>query len=268
MSWFETILTRLEAQLRQMVEGDAIKDGFPRTLHYQLEHALVHTMKAGRRQNNIGGAARRDWVVPDQYTLVLPSVEAQVLLTHPAELDRLTRSLESAASLSNLAFSTPPVLRVVADPQAQKISIQTGFSQPGKDNSATYQLEDASGRAKQASAEKLPNAFLIVNGLSTFPISTPTINIGRDPSNDLMLEDPRISAQHAQLRYVQGHFVIFDLDSRMGTFVNGVPVSSHALKAGDVIQLCGVPLVYGLESAAAGGQTQELPVVPPHPEVL
>ena len=46
---------------------------------------------------------------------------------------------------------------------------------------------------------------------------------------------------------IQGRFVIFDLDSMGGTFVNDVAVSSHVLNPGDVIRLAGVPLVYGLE---------------------
>jgi pSer/pThr/pTyr-binding forkhead associated (FHA) protein len=114
----------------------------------------------------------------------------------------------------------------------------------------------------------VPNAFLIVNGLSTYPLTQMVINIGCDPTNQLVLEDPRVSRMHAQLRFITDRFVIFDLDSKEGTFVNGVSITSHVLNPGDVIMLAGVPLVYGQETSSQLGYTQELPTEPPTPEVL
>ena len=73
---------------------------------------------------------------------------------------------------------------------------------------------------------------------------------------------------HAQLRLIQGSFVIFDLDSLGGTFVNDIAVSSHMLNPGDVIRLAGVPLVYGIEEDIPSGYTQELPADPPPLELL
>jgi pSer/pThr/pTyr-binding forkhead associated (FHA) protein len=62
---------------------------------------------------------------------------------------------------------------------------------------------------------------------------------------------------HAQLRLVRGQFVIFDLDSTGGTFVNGQRIRQQALRAGDVISLAGVPLVYGQETPEPG-DTQDV----------
>ncbi len=269
MSWIERILTHLEVRLRIFVEGDASRDGFPRRLHRQLEYELVHAMKSGiRRLPNEAPVNGGSLTAPDQYTLVLPAIDAQVLLTHPSELDRLTRNLENTATQAGLSFSAPPILRVVADPQSTVMSILFDFCQPGAGDSSTYQLEQGLNGSKQSSNEQLPNAFLIVNGLSTFSIKSPVVNIGYDPCNQLQLNDPHISPRHAQLRLVQGRFVIFDLDSQAGTFVNGVPVSSHVLKQGDVIQLASLPLVFGQESRGLSDQTQPLPADPPLPEVL
>jgi pSer/pThr/pTyr-binding forkhead associated (FHA) protein len=114
----------------------------------------------------------------------------------------------------------------------------------------------------------MPKAFLIVNGLTTYTLTEAVINIGRDPSNQVHLKDLRVSRLHAQLRLIQGRFVIFDLDSLGGTFVNDVAVSNHQLNPGDVIRLAGVPLVYGVEQDLPSGFTQELPADPPAPEVL
>ncbi len=259
MSRIENLLTRLEAQLRLVVEGDGRRDGFPRKLHLELARQLAFAMKT---------SAREPSMAPDEYILVLPAIDAQILLTHPGEMDRLTRRLEEAASQGHLSFAHSPVLHVVADPQAVRVNVQATFSQPGMGSSSTYQMDEDVKGARQENGDILPAAFLIVNGLSTFAIQAALVNIGRDPSNQLQLLDAHISPRHAQIRFVQGHFVIFDLDSHEGTFVNGVAVSSHALKAGDVIQLGGLPLVYGQDASEPAGQTQELPAELPPPEVL
>ena len=63
-----------------------------------------------------------------------------------------------------------------------------------------------------------------------------------------MIDDPRISRSHAQLRAIKGRFVIFDLNSTGGTFVNAQRTSQSVLYPGDVISLAGVPLVFGQDN--------------------
>ncbi len=268
MSGIEAFLTSLEAKLRFLVEGDARRDGFPKKLHQKLERELVRAMRAVAQQGDgVAGRAGPGSNAPGEYTLLLPAIEAQMLLTHPGELDRLTQRMEEAAARARISFAQPLVLHVVADPQAADVTIQASFSQASEGSSSTFQLEEDL-KNKLENGSVLPAAFLIVNGLSTFAIRLPIVNLGRDPTNQLQLIDPHISPKHAQIRYVQGRFVIFDLDSHAGTFVNGVAVSSRALNPGDVIQLGGLPLVYGQEQPSQAGQTQELPAEPPPPEVL
>jgi hypothetical protein len=89
------------------------------------------------------------------------------------------------------------------------------------------------------------NAFVIINGLETVLLTQPVVNIGRRLENDLVIEDQRISREHAQIRAVKGQYVIFDLNSSGGTFVNSVRISQQPLYPGDVISLAGIPLVYG-----------------------
>lgn len=269
MTWIERFLSSLEARLRDLIEGDGAADGFPSPLHRQLSGLLSHALKQGARPlSDPASPSSMVRTAPDQYTLVMPGVLAQALLTHPTELDRLARLLVATASRAGLTFISPPIVRVVADPRAQQVSVEADFSQRGLQDSNTYQLQSPASSAGLPASGKLPSAYLIINGLSTFLIKSPVINIGRDPSNQLQLEDPNISPRHAQLRFVQGRFVIFDLDSPRGTFVNGVAVSSHALTPGDVIRLAYLPLVFGQDAPQAGGYTQELPAAPPPPQML
>jgi pSer/pThr/pTyr-binding forkhead associated (FHA) protein len=66
--------------------------------------------------------------------------------------------------------------------------------------------------------------------------------------NQLVIDDPRVSRTHAQLRAIKGRYVVFDLNSTGGTFVNGQRTSQSALYPGDVISLAGVTLVFGQDN--------------------
>jgi hypothetical protein len=72
--------------------------------------------------------------------------------------------------------------------------------------------------------------------------STPR-RIGRGPENDLVLDDPAVSAQHAVV-WVEGDRAwIRDGNSRNGTFVNGERVRVTRLAEGDRVRIGGIELV-------------------------
>ncbi|MBL8733459.1 MAG: SpoIIE family protein phosphatase [Planctomycetes bacterium] len=61
--------------------------------------------------------------------------------------------------------------------------------------------------------------------------------IGRSLDNELQVPEGHISKQHAEIRVEQGRFVLVDLGSRAGVFVNGRPVQRHELGRDDVVEL-------------------------------
>jgi pSer/pThr/pTyr-binding forkhead associated (FHA) protein len=103
-----------------------------------------------------------------------------------------------------------------------------------------------------SAGEKLPAAFLVVDGSRYVPLERTVINLGRRRDNTIVLDDPRVSRQHCQLRFRFGQFVLYDLGSRGGTFVNNARVSECVLRPGDVISLAGVPVVYMVEEGTTG----------------
>lgn len=88
------------------------------------------------------------------------------------------------------------------------------------------------------------NAFFVMEAGKTFPLLEAVINIGRMLDNHLVLDDLRVSRHHARLRAVQGHFVLADLDSTGGIFVNGRRVTETILYPHDTISLGGVLLTF------------------------
>ncbi len=89
------------------------------------------------------------------------------------------------------------------------------------------------------------DAFVIVDGIKVIPLTQPLIRIGRRLENNLVLDDPRVSRTHAELRAINGRYVLFDLNSTGGTFVNGLKITQSVVYPGDVISRAGVNLVYG-----------------------
>ncbi len=72
----------------------------------------------------------------------------------------------------------------------------------------------------------------------TFPLEGDVLTIGRDASNQIPINDAEISRKHSQLVLQGGKYVLTDLGSTNGTFVNGQRVTGqHVLQPGEVISL-------------------------------
>jgi predicted component of type VI protein secretion system len=70
----------------------------------------------------------------------------------------------------------------------------------------------------------------------TFDLTKEVMMIGRDITNDIVIGDAEISRQHARLTRTPAGFILEDLGSTNGTFVNGERiVAARALSAGNMI---------------------------------
>lgn len=85
---------------------------------------------------------------------------------------------------------------------------------------------------------------VLINQDSAIPVDKAVINIGRKSTNDIVISDLRVSRFHAQIRKTRDGYMIFDVGSTGGTFINGERIMSHLLKSGDVISLAGYSLIF------------------------
>ena len=70
----------------------------------------------------------------------------------------------------------------------------------------------------------------------TYPLEAPEISIGRDASNGIVINNAEISGNHAKLSLQGSAYVIQDLGSTNGTFVNRQLISgTQVLNAGDTV---------------------------------
>lgn len=63
------------------------------------------------------------------------------------------------------------------------------------------------------------------------------VSIGREEENSVQLNDDRISRFHAKIQHHSGRVILTDLGSTNGTRVNGHPIQTRILQAGDVISI-------------------------------
>ena len=104
------------------------------------------------------------------------------------------------------------------------------------------------------------NAYLVLQDARVIPLNRPLIKIGRRSDNHIILKDPRVSRSHAQIKLINDRFVIFDMNSTGGTFVNGQPTSQSVLNPGDVISLAGVVFIFSEEMPARPGDMKTIEV--------
>jgi pSer/pThr/pTyr-binding forkhead associated (FHA) protein len=104
--------------------------------------------------------------------------------------------------------------------------------------------------APVAGVDALPagSALLVVkrgpNAGSRFLLDRDTTSAGRHPDSDIFLDDVTVSRRHAEFRREGGDFVVIDVGSLNGTYVNREPVDQAVLAGGDEVQIGKFRLVF------------------------
>lgn len=95
---------------------------------------------------------------------------------------------------------------------------------------------------------------------SELPLHRPRVTIGRGGDCDLVFVDETVSRQHASIAFRSGCFVIEDLESSNGTFVDGERVAVRELEHGVRIKLGAVELQVIIEVREPTPQTHVIDV--------
>jgi hypothetical protein len=193
--------------------------------------------------------------VPSLFTIYLNPQNLHLWKNQQELLQRLSIVLNEAALEQNVRFVVPPSIHLDEDASLPiddlKIIVHDLTVNRGETAAIHFNIpENNPGNPL--------NAFLIFNGSEIFTLNMPVINIGRRSNNQLVIDDPRVSRSHAQLRARRGAFLITDLNSTGGTFVNSERITQQILKPGDVISLAGVLIIYGEEALPPSGKTGKI----------
>lgn len=252
MNGLSARLDQLEARLKGLVEGNLSDLLSERGLWDVLIQKMVAAMQSAIQIQSDGLT-----LGPDVYILLVNPEDRLATEFYPGLLSEFGEVIREAGENSGLKFSQVPVVSLSfnADIPTGSIEVVARNSQEGLIKTVKNEI-----LADGDSGNIPPNTFLIVNGSRIFPLDHTVVNIGRRSTNDVVIDDQRVSRDHAQMRAIRGKYVLFDLNSTGGTFVNGQRISQRTLSPKDVISLAGIPIVYGQESidAAVLVQTQKM----------
>jgi pSer/pThr/pTyr-binding forkhead associated (FHA) protein len=233
-------LREFEVRLQSLLEVDLLNVLPGRT----IEDVIIQKLAAAVQQNTIEQDNKLIFA-PDAYNLVVhPDISTR--WQDQKLLEILLHSVTTVAKEAGYKFRISPRITVSTDTKIQINEPEIIASHRSESMADTNATPLDTGNLDDS---KLPeNAFLIVEGVKVFPLTLTVVNIGRRLDNQLVIDDPRVSRNHAQLRTIKGRYVVFDLNSTGGTFVNGQRTSQSVLYPGDVISLAGVALIFGQDN--------------------
>lgn len=236
----EQQLARFEARLERLVEG-VFTNLFHKSLSaHDIALKLVRGMENDLRQPPEGDDQRL--LAPDEYVIyVHPDVLNTLNDQRPKLAEMLEQQILELAAQANYRLLTSPLCKLVASDKlgTAEVHVKTAHSKHTGSSTAVFN----SIKAAKATAGPL-NPQLVINGDRIVPLEKTMISIGRSAENDVIIDDPYLSRQHAQIRLRSGYHILFDVHSKGGTFVNNVAINEHKLQPGDVIRIGNTQLIY------------------------
>lgn len=240
-------LDQLEAQIQKLVE-DQLAGILP---GLKLEDRIIQRLATAVRENIVQQKDDRA-IAPNEFTLIV-ATDTSPMWKEQSTIDALKNIITTASRDVGLKFVTQPTIKITTDDSFSAEEIRVIASHKLEPVGDTQGMQTALGNEEGDEPDNIPeNAFLIVEGVKVHPLNESVVNIGRRLENQLVIDDPRVSRNHAQLRAIKGRFVLFDLNSTGGTFVNGQRTSQTVLYPGDVISLAGVALIFGQDNPPPG----------------
>lgn len=228
-------LERFEDWLHQVVEGRLTTLLGARVQPVDLAKRLAEHMEDHRTI----GAGRV--YVPNNYRVYLaPRTLAEFASFKTALEGELAGFLSDRATERGDHFVGRVTVKLLADPDLprERVRIESDVI-----DSRGLDLDDGEQRTRPIplSAKEAPTpvtpAVLTIGNRKVLLAGPGPMSIGRSLDNDVIVDDPSVSRHHARLVPRGHHWMLEDLNSTHGTFVNGHRVSASLLRPGDQVRL-------------------------------
>ncbi len=213
-------LSSFESRIERLVEG-----AFARTSKRGLQPAeigrrLIREIEIERR------VGVRGVVAPNSFTVILSPRDYSDFegfsSTVCSELEKLATD---HCAQNHYRLPGPVGVRLVEDRdhKASTFSIETEFNEE---------------------ENFLVGGFLLLPNGMKVAVDKQAVTLGRMPGSNVVIDDPKVSRQHAQVYVDQDRVILVDLGSTNGTYVNGVRVSRTELHNQDEITIGAAHIVF------------------------
>jgi hypothetical protein len=203
--------------------------GFERRLERMVEGAFARAFKSGLRPVELGRRLVREMddhrsvgvrggtLVPNHFTVQLSQSDYDQLEgVHDSIARELGDAAREHARDESYQFMGPVVVELHMDH-----GLRTGAFH------IDSRMQEGQGGAGAGS--------LVLPTGDRFTLNEVTITVGRHPECNLVLADPNVSRNHAEIRPRGEGFVVVDLGSTNGTRINGVRIDEQELRDGDEV---------------------------------
>lgn len=253
-----SVLRSLESKLAGLVEGT-----FNRAFRSEVRPVEIARKLAREMEEHKSLTLSRTYV-PNEYRVFLSPRDRERFSGYESALaDELAGYLLEHARRERFTLPARPVIEFETDGRLGlgEFGIQTGILEPSEDEaeepvapaepSGRTMIYSNAGRIAEPLEERAKaraeTAILLMDG-RRLVVGPGGATLGRSRQCDLVLSDPNVSRQHAEIRPRGGSWVLTDLGSTNGSRVNGRPVQgSEVVRPGDEIELGATVLKFELE---------------------
>ncbi len=230
-------LPHLENLAERLVEGTIARMLGAQVQPLEVARRIARAMEDGQVINPQG-----EIVVPNEYHVALHPKDLSAMNRFQDALEtELTQYISNLARQAGATMVGRPRVTIAANPATPLKHVRVTAQVVSARHGAIDVTHTQEMPAVAALARDIP-AFVLYDGYRRMPINEAIVTIGRSLDNEIILDDKRVSRQHAQLRRRYDQYVLYDLDSTGGTTVNGLRVREAVLQPGDVLAFAGVKI--------------------------
>jgi Protein of unknown function (DUF3662)/FHA domain len=248
-----SLLRSLEEKIEGLVEG-----AFSRAFKTHVQPVELARKLAKEMEEHKTVSVSRVYV-PNHYVVFLSPDDREQFQSYEVALKKeLSDYLLERARGEGLALVTRPQIEFKTDDrlalgefgiQAQLLGEPEGDKEPQQadyGHTMVYTPDRATSPPKDFMSERRGRGYVVVDGKRNI-LAGERLTIGRSRESEVVVDDPNVSRQHAELRKTIEGWMVVDLGSTNGVKVNGKRVKEEVLRPGDKITLGLVELEYGEE---------------------
>jgi hypothetical protein len=158
-------------------------------------------------------------------------------------------------TLAGKAGGATAYVEATAAAPPPRVELASG-APPRREDDDTKEIVNPQARAYQAEGSRVTVSRLVLvkdGADQSIPLVRDSYTLGRHRNNDIVVSDPKASSFHARIDRAPEGFVLVDLESRNGSWVNGRRVSSARLATGDEVRIGMARLVYRVDYQSPAG---------------